>query len=93
MKYVVREDATEVDFEDIMFGIYNTFSSAKAAVEDSLQCWKDGWDETMDVRVDWSEFHEVSYGGQQVEAYEIAKDGERYELITWKIYRMEEPRT
>lgn len=85
--FIVREDATEIDFEDILIDVYTSLSDAMDAAAVLAQCWKDGWGDEMKFGpVKWEKFMEVAQGGI---TFTLTDAKYAKELVTYKVYEME----
>lgn len=102
--YVLREDATGMDyrdnFSDILMGAFTTREAAEVSAQASLGIWKNSYCDRKDYYKDsgWVEYREVSEGGwiREINFDDIAGpprqslDEEPWVVaLIFKIYEME----
>ena len=94
--YVLREDATELDFEDILMDAFTTKEEAMQAADVSLDAWLSMYDQPGPKDSGWVTYSEVSSGGWTRELN--FHDGENEDAsvdhfpsvtLIFKIYEME----
>lgn len=94
--FVLREDATELDFEDILMDVFTTRRGAEESAQISLQCWLDQYEESPAPKDSgWVNYDEVSASGWTRELNFYDADNEDHSVghfpsvtLIYKIYEM-----